>query len=67
MKYSQTMAGVVVSVIGGFVVTFGLSESCSGEITSKIAPMVPVVIGGAMSWIARFKKGGVTLGGFKKW
>lgn len=64
--YSQIMAGVLVSVVGGTVATVGLSESCSSEITSKIVPMIPVIIGGAMSWLGRFKKGDVTLGGFKK-
>ena len=64
--YSQIMAGVLVSVVGGTVATIGLSESCSNEITAKVVPMVPVVIGGIMSWVGRFKKGDVTLGGFRK-
>lgn len=66
MKYSLTLGGVVVAVLGSIIVTFGFSESCSNEILAKITPLVPVVIGGVMSWVGRKRIGGVSNIGFKK-
>ena len=66
MKYSTTMSGILVMVIGTVLVqNVGLTENCSSEITTKLVEYIPLVVGGVMSWIGRIKAGGVSLGGFK--
>lgn len=66
MKLSLTISGILVALIGSVVITFGFSESCTNEITAKVAPLVPVVIGGIMSWVGRFRMGGISKLGVKK-
>lgn len=61
-KFSLTITGIVVMVGGTFLMEWGFSESCSGEITSKI----PLILGGVLSWIGRYKAGGITFAGIKK-
>lgn len=61
MKYSTTLAGVLVSVLGSLFVSWGFSEACSSEIVA----WVPVILGGAISWFGRVKAGGVNVLGFK--
>jgi hypothetical protein len=61
-KFSLTIAGVLVSVLGTVLVKVGFSDSCSNEIVQY----VPIVIGGVMSWIGRMRVGGLTSLGFKK-
>lgn len=61
MKYSLTISGVLVAVGGSLLLHFGFSEQCSNEIID----LLPVVIGGAMSWIGRVKAGGVNALGMK--
>lgn len=66
MKYSLTQGGILVAVLGTLTVEFlgshGFSEACSSEIASYI----PLLVGSAIAWIGRYRKGGVTLAGFKK-
>ena len=65
-KYSMTIGGIVVMLLGTvFVDSFGISESCSTELTSKVAEYAPLVIGGGIAWIGRLRHGGVNLLGFK--
>lgn len=61
MKYSLTMAGALVSVFGVILVQVGFSESCSNEIMT----LAPVFIGGVMTWLGRFRNGGVDMLGRK--
>jgi hypothetical protein len=62
MNYSLTITGVIVSIAGTMLVNYGFSEQCSGELTQ----FLPVLIGGAISWIGRFRAGGITTLGFKE-
>lgn len=54
-KYSLTIAGCLVSVAGTVLVNVGFSEQCSNELIT----MAPVLIGGVMSYIGRYRNGGV--------
>lgn len=60
--YSLTQSGVLVSIVGSGLLYFGFSEQCSNEIIT----LVPVIVGGAISWIGRIRAGGVDKLGFKK-
>lgn len=60
--YSLTQGGVLVSIIGTGLVYFGFSEQCSNELIT----VLPVLIGGVMSWIGRARKGDINALGFKK-
>ncbi len=60
-NFSLTITGIIVMVAGTFLMEFGFTESCSGEITSKI----PLLVGGLISWIGRVKAGGVNALGVK--
>ena len=62
MTYSLTHGGVLVSVVGTLFVYFGFSEQCSNELIT----VLPVLAGGVMSWIGRYRNGGVTLFGTKE-
>jgi hypothetical protein len=66
MKYSLTQGGILIAVLGTLAVQFlgssGISETCSNELASTI----PLLIGGITSWIGRYRRGGVTIAGFKK-
>lgn len=65
--FSLTHGGILVAVIGSAVAVFGLSQSCSSEVTTKLVEFAPVVVGGVMSWIGRMRATGpTTLGGFRK-
>ena len=65
---SLTYAGVYTALIGTFLVnSLGISDACSGEITSKSIEYLPMIIGSVMSLVGRYRLGGVTaLGGFRK-
>lgn len=67
-NFSLTYAGILVAVVGTFLVQAGFSESCTSEIVDK-APLllekVPLIVGGLMAWIGRYRVGGVTLAGFR--
>ena len=62
MSYSLTQGGILVSVIGTLLVQFGFSQGCSNELITTI----PVIIGGIVAWIGRYRAGGVTKIGFRK-
>lgn len=62
MKYSLTQGGILVAVVGTLLVKFGFTETCSNEIIS----IAPTLVGGVIAWIGRFRKGDLTLGGFRK-
>ena len=62
MKYSLTMSGILVSVIGTAVMQLGFSESCTNELVQN----VPLIIGSALAWVGRIKAGNVTVAGFKQ-
>ena len=61
-NFSVTMAGLFVAVGVPLVVKLGFSESCSGEIVNYVLPL----LGGAVAWWGRFRKGDLTVSGFKK-
>lgn len=61
-KFSLTITGIIVSVAGTFLVQVGFSETCSSEIVSNI----PLVVGGIMAWIGRFRVGDISPLGVKK-
>ena len=62
MNYSLTIGGIIIMVAGTLLVEWGFSESCAGEITTK----VPLALGAVVAWIGRVRAGGITLLGFKK-
>ena len=62
MNYSLTIGGVLVSVLGTVLVNVGFSDSCSNEIVT----MLPVLVGGVMSYWGKMRNGDVTPLGFKK-
>ena len=66
MKYSLTQGSILVMVLGTILVSWGFSENCSGEITSKLVQYIPLIIGGISGWIGRHRKGDLTPLGFKK-
>lgn len=61
MNYSLTIGGVVVSILGTVLVNVGFSESCTNEMVT----MLPVLVGGVMSYIGRVRNGGVDMFGRK--
>lgn len=66
-KYSLVFSGVLVSVLGTFLVdSIGLTESCSTELTSKAVEYAPILVGGIMATIGRWRLGGVSALGFKE-
>lgn len=58
----MTQGGIIIAVVGTMLVKAGFSEACSSELISN----VPLLVGGVVSWIGRYRKGDITLGGFKK-
>jgi hypothetical protein len=67
MNYSLVFGGVIVSVVGTFLVnSIGLTELCSTEVTAKVTEYLPIVLGGAMALIGRHRLGGVNAFGVKK-
>ncbi len=52
------ITGLIVAVAGPFLVSFGFSDSCSSEITSKGLELAPAVIGGVMSLLGHKKSVG---------
>jgi hypothetical protein len=62
MKYSLTSAGIVIAVAGTLLMKYGFSESCSNEIITNI----PLIVGGIVAQIGRWRAGGITLAGFHK-
>lgn len=60
--YSLTMAGIVLAVGVPMLIKLGFTESCSNEIVNVGLPL----LGGAVAWFGRFRKGDVTVAGFKK-
>lgn len=65
-KFSLTIGGIIVAVGGSLLVQFGFTDGCSSEILAKIMPLLPVVVGGGMSYVGRVRMGDVTALGFKK-
>lgn len=61
-NFSLTQSGVYIAVIGSVLVHYGFTEACSNEITQ----LVPVIVGGIVSFIGRYRQGDITLSGFKK-
>jgi hypothetical protein len=54
-KYSLTIGGVLVSILGTVLIQVGFSEACTNEVVT----MLPVLIGGVMSYVGRFRIGDV--------
>jgi hypothetical protein len=67
MNYSLTYGGILTIFIGTFLVNaFGISDACSSELTAKLVEYAPMLIGGFMALIGRFRLGEVTPLGFRK-
>ena len=60
--YSLTQSGILVAVVGTLLVNFGFSEVCSNEIIT----IAPTLVGGVIAWIGRWRKGDITIAGFRK-
>ena len=66
-KFSLTQGGILVMVLGYTLVnTLGFSENCSSEITSRVVEYVPILAGAVTAWFGRFRRGDLTLAGFRK-
>lgn len=66
MKYSLTLKGVLVMILGTALVdSLGFTESCATELTAKVLEYAPLLIGGVMAWVGRARLGGVDKFGFK--
>lgn len=61
-KFSLTQGGILAMIALPLLVQAGFSEQCAGEIWT-IVPMIP---GAVAAWYGRFRKGDITLGGFRK-
>ncbi len=60
MPTSLTLGGLLIAVVGPMIVTFGISDSCSNELTTKGAEFAPILLGAVTAWIGRVRAGGVT-------
>lgn len=66
-NFSLISGGVLVAILGPILInTIGFTEACSNEITGKVVEYIPLLIGGAMSWIGGVKSGAMTKLGGKK-
>lgn len=66
MKYSLTLGGVLVMVLGTALVdSLGFTENCATEVTAKVTEYAPLLIGGVMAWWGRVRVGDVSSLGFK--
>lgn len=63
---SSTIIGLVIAIAGTILVQFGFTDVCAGEITTKIASILPLIIGGGMAWRGRVKAGGVSWLGIRQ-
>jgi hypothetical protein len=61
-KFSLTYTGIIIAVAGTMLANWGFSEGCSNEIITN----VPVIIGGLIAAIGRWKAGGINVFGVKK-
>jgi len=59
---SLTISGIIVSVVGTILAKWGFSETCANELVTNI----PLIAGGIMAWIGRWRKGDITALGFRK-
>ena len=62
MKYSLTQGGILLAVAVPLVMRVGFSESCSNELVTIILPLA----GGVVAWIGRWRKGDISIFGFRK-
>ena len=61
----MTHGGILIVVVGTLLANH-FSEDCATEITQKVVEWAPIVVGGITAWIGRFRKGDVSLAGFKR-
>jgi len=64
--YSLTFGGIFVMIALPLLVQFGFSEGCSNELVTKLEPILSMIPGAIMALIGRYRKGDITLAGFKK-
>jgi hypothetical protein len=57
---SVTTSGIIAMIVGPFLVKFGFSDACSGEITSIVLPALAALPGAIMAQIGRYRLGGIT-------
>lgn len=60
-NFSLTSTGILISIVGTVLVHFGFSEQCSSELTA----IAPVLLGGIVAQIGRFRAGGINALGVK--
>ncbi len=66
MKYSLTYAGILTMIAGTWLVnTVGLTDSCATELTAKLTEYAPLIVGGVMAVIGRWRLGGVNVLGVR--
>jgi len=65
MQLSKEMSGLLIAFAGIALVQFGFSETCSGEIVSKLGPLLGALPGLLVTGIARRSKGDIRYGIFK--
>lgn len=69
MNYSTTQGSNIVIVLGAaLIIATKIQDlsSITGEDMAQIAAALTIIGGAITSFVSRFKKGDVTLGGFKK-
>lgn len=65
MKYSTQIGGLFLAIGGLVLFQFGFSEACSGEIMSKVGPILSAAPGLLLAYFDRLSKGDVNPLGFK--
>lgn len=55
---SKIISGILISLAGPALIQWGFSESCSGEISGIVVPLLAALPGAALAWWARVKMGG---------
>lgn len=61
-NFSLTQAGIIVAVVGTILVNAGFSQECTNEIVTN----APVIFGGIIAWVGRYRAGGLTLLGTRR-
>jgi hypothetical protein len=57
---SLTYSGLAVMILGTVLVEkLGFSSTCSNELTAKAVEYAPLLIGGFMGFIGRYRAGGI--------
>lgn len=71
MQYSMTQAGNLVTIITTVAALIGVTVdpaavSACLNVGTAVTALGTILVGAAISWYGRYKKGDITLGGFRK-